>query len=108
MALKKNGKERNKLHLTLSLNNESDVYANLSPDATVPPRAQVKSLTTTSSSTGARVLQAGGGCTSSEIKTRSDVDENYTVMSPIRGSLLNTKVLELSPEDTEKYTENNA
>ena len=31
------------------------------------------------------------------------MDKNYTVMSPIGGSLLNTKVLELSPEDTENY-----
>ena len=77
MALKKNGKERNKFHLTLTLNG-----SDLSPATDVDNK---KGLSTAVPGTS----------------VAADVDENYTVMSPITG----TGMVELSPEDTEKYNE---
>ena len=110
MALKKNGKERNKLHLTLTLNNEND-------EKPAPPR-HVRGKDVTSPALRTKSVPGSGPAmrvnndviattaTSSEM----DADENYTVMSPVgirsggRGSL-STKVIELSPEDTAKYRE---
>ena len=82
MALKKNGKERNKLHLTLTLNNQDD--SDTSP-ARVP------------------VATSGSKCLNPVITSRTQVDEYYTVMSPVTDSV--NQVVELSPEDTEKYKE---
>ena len=83
MALKKNGRERNKLHLTLTLNGSDP-----SPTTCVPK------------SDGSSVTLSGTiMCANPAV-----ADENYMVMSPITGSL-NAKVIELSPEDTAKYKE---
>ncbi|MCG8621438.1 MAG: hypothetical protein MJE68_05475 [Proteobacteria bacterium] len=59
MALKKNGQERNKLHLTLSLGgNDSSLNSDVSPELMPTSRPAVAS---------------------------ADVDEPYTVMSPAGG-----------------------
>ena len=85
MALKKNGKERNKLHLTLTLNNQDD--SDTSP-ASIP----------------LSFATPGNKCLNPVISSRPEVDEYYyTVMSPVTDSV--NQVVELSPEDTEKYKE---
>ena len=90
MALKKNGKERNKLHLTLTLegaNDEANIKPTTSKDvvSTRPKRSEVS--------------EDQGNA------PRPDGDENYSVMKPIAGSVMNTMNVELTPEDTEKYRE---
>ena len=92
MALKKNGKERNKFHLTLTLGGN-------------------KSMNPTSGATDEKestTILAGDlpGSDGKTVFTTSDGDENYTVMSPIKGKdSANHGVIELSPEDTDKYKE---
>ena len=94
MALKKNGKERNKLHLTLTLvgaNDEANTkQPAVSKDAVLGP-SRDRSMTVPG-------VQVGRG-------PRSSGDDNYSVMKPLAGSGMNTVITELSPEDTEKYRE---
>ena len=93
MALKKNGKERNKLHLTLTLNGNETVNSTSG--------APGENEDTTVLAGG---LPENDGTTVAIVT--SDGDENYTVMSPIKGKGSgNTGVMELSPEDTDKYKE---
>ena len=97
MALKKNGKERNKLHLTLTLvgaNDEANTkQPTVSKDAVIIPAGDCRSR----SATVPGNLVSGG--------SRSSGDDNYSVMKPLAGSGMNTVITELSPEDTEKYRE---
>lgn len=93
MALKKNGKERNKLHLTLTLvgaNEEANTEQPAVSKDTVLGLSRDRSMTVPS-------VQVSGGLRSG--------DDNYSVMKPLTGSGMNTVITELSPEDTEKYRE---
>lgn len=90
--MKKNGKERNKLHLTLSLNNQNE-----------------KSVTSeVHPSSSAVAVNVSGNkkfpCMNPVMTSSSNLDANYTVMSPVTG-LMKAEVIELSPEGSEKYKE---
>ena len=88
MALKKNGKERNKLHLTLSLGGSE------------PRHPTANDLTSTT-----MLRPVPMACVNPAVLC--NVDEYYTVMSPagVLAGSLNAGWSELSPEDTEKYKE---
>ena len=90
MGLKKNGKERNKLHLTLTLNGNKSA----NPAFGVPCKKEEE-------------VVLAGDLLGNKRAVTSNGDENYTVMSPIRGknSCNIGRVIELSPEDTDKYKE---
>lgn len=91
MGLKKNGKERNKLHLTLTLNGSESA----NPASGAPCRKEEAVL--------AGDLLGNDG---DKRAVTTDGDENYTVMSPIkRKDSGNIGMTELSPEDTDKYKE---
>ena len=95
MALKKNGKERNKLHLTLPLNNQNETCPN--PGASdVHPSASTAAVNVSGSKMPS--------CMNPVMTFCCNVDANYTVMSPVARSM-KAEVVELSPEDTEKYKE---
>ena len=97
MALKKNGTERNKLHLTLTLNNQNETYPNAGTSDVHPSVSAVAAYNNMS-----------GKKTSSSMNpamtSSSNLDANYTIMSPVTGSV-KTEATGLSPEDTEKYKE---
>ena len=89
MGLKKNGKERNKLHLTLTLDGKESANP-------VPCRKEEEVI-------------LAGDLPGDKRAVASDADENYTVMSPIKGNVggnIGGMIMtELSPEDTDKYKE---
>lgn len=96
-GLKKNGKERNKLHLTLTLNGSES--GNSTSGA--PQCGKDEDVVLAGNLPG---NPQGGNKKRAVV---SDSDENYTVMSPIKrkdsGNI--GGVVELSPEDTIKYKE---
>ena len=83
-AIKKTGKQRNKLNLTLTLTNTDST-------GTTGPRNTQNSTTQPISAVSPVVLR--------------DVDENYTVMSPPSAQVGTAEGSELSPEDIDKYEE---
>ena len=92
MGLKRNGKERNKLHLTLTLDGKESA----NPAFDVPCRKEED-------------VELAGDLPGNERAVASDADENYSVMSPIKGNVdgnIGGMIMtELSPEDTDKYKE---
>ena len=91
MGLKKNGKERNKLHLTLTL----DENESANPAFGVSSRKEEETMLV-------------GDVPGNKRDVTSDGDENYAVMSPIKrkdGGNIIGGMTELSPEDTDKYKE---
>ena len=96
-GLKKNGKERNKLHLTLTLNGSES--GNSTSGA--PQCGKDENVVLAGDLPG----NQGGNKKRAVV---SDGDENYTVMSPIKrkdSGNIGGGVIELSPEDTIKYKE---
>ena len=92
-GLKKNGKERNKLHLTLTLNGKE---SGNSTSGAPGQRGKDEEVGNLPGNRGGNKKRA----------VVSDGDENYTVMSPIKRKVSgNIGVIELSPEDTIKYKE---
>ena len=94
MGLKKNGKERNKLHLTLTLNgNEESANTGIGPSCSKEETVMMGDLPGNDGNIKRAVM--------------SDGDENYAVMSLIKrkDSGNSGGITELSPEYTDKYKE---
>jgi hypothetical protein len=92
VGLKKNGKERNKLHLTLTLNeNEPGNSASGAPCRKDEEVALADDLP--------------GNQSGNERAVKSDGDENYSVMNPIKRKESGNISVGVSPEDTIKYKE---